>query len=87
MYTPNNKQFLYKNLFNITFTLYKVLKLRAYLFGLLDKSPCDSADLKSEQLFVLYPWMIIQVIIISKILGNSKTHSMIRGHPFMTSIL
>ena len=28
--------------------------LRAYLFGLLDKDPCDSTDLKAEQLFALY---------------------------------
>ena len=30
------------------FTLYNVLKLRAYLFGLLDKDPCNSTDLKTE---------------------------------------
>ena len=46
IYITNNKHFLYKNLFDITFTLYNVLKLRAYLFGLLDKDPCDSIDLK-----------------------------------------
>ena len=83
----NNKHFLYKNLFDITFTLYNVLKLRAYLFGLLDKDPCDSTDLKTEQLFVLYSLMIMQVIMISKVLGNSKVYSLfqVRDHyPFKT---
>ena len=41
--------------------------------------------LKTEQLFVLYPWMIW--VMISGLLGNDKIHSVtkIRGHPFMTS--
>ena len=37
----------------MTFALYNILKLRAYLFGLLDKDPCDSTDLGTEQFFVL----------------------------------
>ena len=41
--------------------------------------------LKTEQLFVLYPWMTW--IIISGLLGNSKIHlvTKIKGCPFMTS--
>ena len=31
-----------------------MLKLRANLFGILGKDPCDSIGLKTEQLFVLY---------------------------------
>ena len=70
---------------DITFALYNILKLRAYLFGLLDKDPCDSTDLKTEQLFVLYPWMTWTMI--SRILCNSKIHSVayIKGHLFMAS--
>ena len=70
---------------DITFALYNILKLRAYLFGLLDKDPCDSTDLKTEQLFVLYPWMTWTMI--SRILCNSKIYSVayIKGHLFMAS--
>ena len=39
----------------MTFTSYNILKLRAYLFGLLDKGSPASTDLKTKQLFVLYP--------------------------------
>ena len=49
------------------------MKLRTYLFKLLDKDPCDSTDLKFEQLLALYPW--ITCIVIPRILGNSKIHS------------
>ena len=82
---PNNKHFLCKNLLNIIFALYEILKLRAHLFGLLDKNPCDATDLRTKQLFVLYPSMTW--IMISRILGNSKIHSItqIRGHPSMAS--
>ena len=73
LYTPNNKYFLHKNLSNITFALYNILKLRAYLFGLLDKDSYDSTDLRIEQLFVLYSCMTW--IMISGLLGNSKIHS------------
>ena len=59
----------------MAFALYNILKLRVYLLGVLDKDQCYSTDLKTEQLFVLYPWMIIQVIMISRILGISKIHS------------
>ena len=55
LHTPNNKHFLYKNLFNITFALYNILKLRAYLFGLMNKDTCDSTVLETEKLLVLYP--------------------------------
>ena len=82
---PNNKHFLCKDLLNILFVLYEILKLRAYLFELLDKNPCDATDLRTKRLFVLYPWMTW--IMISRILDNSKIHSItqIRGHPSMTS--
>ena len=82
---PNNKHFLCKDLLNIIFVLYEILKLRAYLFELLDKNPCDATDLRTKRLFVLYPWMTW--IMISRILDNSKIHSItqIRGHPSMTS--
>ena len=56
MYTLNNEHFLYENLFKIIFTLYDILTVRAYLFGLSNKDSCDSADLKTEQPFVLYLW-------------------------------
>ena len=39
--TSNNKHFLYKTLFSTTFVLYNISKLRADLFELLDKTPCD----------------------------------------------
>ena len=53
--TPNNKHIPFKNLFNITFALYNILRLRAYLFGLLDTDTCDLTVLKNGKLFVLYP--------------------------------
>ena len=55
LHTPNNKHILYKNLLNITFALYNILKLRVYLFGLLDKDACNLTVLKTRQLLVLYP--------------------------------
>ena len=84
LYTPNNKRFLYKNIFNVTFPLYNILKLRGHFFGLLDKDLCDSTDLKTEQLFVLY--LLMTWIVISWILGNSKIHSVTstRGYSFVT---
>ena len=42
------------------------------MFGFSDKDPCDSTDLKTEQIFVSYTWMT--GIMISAFLGNSKTH-------------
>ena len=33
LYNSNNNYFLHNNLYNITFTLYNILKLRTYLFG------------------------------------------------------
>ena len=65
--------------------LYNILKLRDHLLGLLDKDPCDSTDLKTEQLFVLY--LLVTWAVISRILGNSKIHSITstRGYLFMTS--
>ena len=65
--------FFTKNLLDITFALYNILKLRVYLFGLLDKDQCDSTDSKTEKLSVLYPCM--NSIIISRIPGNSRIHS------------
>ena len=59
----------------MAFALYNILKLRVYLLGVLDKDQCYSTDLKTEQLFVLYLWIIIQVIMISRILGINKIHS------------
>ena len=41
-----NKQFPYKTLLNIRFTLHNISKLRAYLMGLCDKDLCDSTCLK-----------------------------------------
>ena len=57
LYAPNNKHFLCRDLFNITFALYNILKLKAYLFGLLDKDSCNSTNIKTEQFHVLYPWI------------------------------
>ena len=63
------------------FVLYNILKLRTYLFGLLDKDLCDSTDLKSEQLFVLSP-LITWVMI----LGSWATARFIQSHRVGSSI-
>ena len=54
------------------------------MLGLLDKDPCDSTDLKTEQLFVLC--LLMTWVVISRILGNSKIYSITstRGYLFMT---
>ena len=52
LHTSTGKRFLYNNLYDITFTLYKILKLRICLFGNLIKNPCVLIDLKIGKPFL-----------------------------------